>query len=90
MCLQKLSVGMFMLGAVREVNDFELVISLPHGLSGFVHATDVSVPFTEALREAALREEDEDENEDTDSDDDDYVSIFSGFDFFDVHIKVRD
>ena len=57
-----------MLGAVREASEFELVISLPHGLSGFVHATDVSEPFTALLREAAARAE-EDSDEDSDSED---------------------
>ncbi|XP_065187378.1 protein RRP5 homolog isoform X2 [Sycon ciliatum] len=50
---KKLSVGMLMLGAVNEITDFELIVSLPHGLSGYVRPTDVSPQYTEALLRAA-------------------------------------
>ena len=53
LAFQKLSVGMLMYGAVSEINEFELVVSLPHGLVGYVRPTDISPPYTESLLHAA-------------------------------------
>jgi hypothetical protein len=33
---RKLKVGMQVLGAVREINELDLVVSLPNGLAGYV------------------------------------------------------
>ena len=43
--------GMKVLGAIREVNEFDMVISLPNGLSGFVHITHINDKITERLKE---------------------------------------
>ena len=39
-----------MLGAIREVNEYDMVISLPNGLSGFVHITHINEKVTERLK----------------------------------------
>jgi hypothetical protein len=33
---KKLKVGMQMLGAVREINELDIVVALPNGMSGYV------------------------------------------------------
>nr|DBA15081.1 TPA: hypothetical protein GDO54_004338 [Pyxicephalus adspersus] len=48
---QDLSVGMLFLGCIREVKDFELVISLPYNLIGFVQATNICEAYTKLLTE---------------------------------------
>lgn len=48
---QKLYVGMKVLGAIKEVNEYDMVISLPNGLSGFVHITHINEKITEKLKE---------------------------------------
>ena len=40
-----------MLGAIKEVNEYDMVISLPNGLSGFVHITHINDVITERLKE---------------------------------------
>ncbi|NWJ03942.1 RRP5 protein, partial [Crypturellus undulatus] len=42
---------MLLLGCIKEVNDFELVISLPNGLSGFVPVTQISDAYSKMLSE---------------------------------------
>ncbi|CAH3149742.1 unnamed protein product, partial [Porites evermanni] len=48
---KKLYVGMKVLGAIKEVNEYDMVISLPNGLSGFVHITHINEKITEKLKE---------------------------------------
>ncbi|XP_022789365.1 protein RRP5 homolog [Stylophora pistillata] len=47
---KKVYVGMKVLGAIREVNEYDMVMSLPNGLSGFVHITNVNEKITERLK----------------------------------------
>ncbi|KAM5141017.1 protein RRP5 homolog isoform 2-T2 [Mantella aurantiaca] len=44
-----LSVGMLFLGCIKEVKDFELVVSLPYNLIGFVQATNICEAYTKLL-----------------------------------------
>ncbi|KAJ3219810.1 Protein RRP5, partial [Clydaea vesicula] len=57
---KKLSVGMTLLGVVKEINDLDLVISLPNQLTGFVAITEISDFITEKVENAAKIEEEED------------------------------
>ncbi|XP_054019547.1 protein RRP5 homolog [Dryobates pubescens] len=41
--------GMLFLGCIKEVSDYELVISLPNGLSGFVPVTQISDAYSKML-----------------------------------------
>ncbi|OXB58266.1 hypothetical protein ASZ78_010460 [Callipepla squamata] len=41
--------GMLLLGCIKEVTDFELVISLPNGFTGFVPVTQISDAYSELL-----------------------------------------
>ncbi|XP_074447508.1 protein RRP5 homolog isoform X3 [Larus michahellis] len=41
--------GMLLLGCVKEVSDYELVVSLPNGLSGFVPVTQISDAYSKML-----------------------------------------
>ena len=47
---KKLSVGMKLLGAVKEVNELDVAVSLPNGLSGFVHITRINEKITASLK----------------------------------------
>ena len=49
-----------MLGAIREVNEYDMVISLPNGLSGFVHITHINEKITERLKEELQADDSED------------------------------
>ncbi|KAM8805938.1 protein RRP5 homolog [Eudromia elegans] len=61
--VEALCEGMLLLGCVKEVNDFELVISLPNGLCGFVPVTQISDAYSKLLSDqVAGRELQEDLN----------------------------
>lgn len=55
--MQNLRVGMLFLGCIKEVKDFELVISLPYNLTGFVQATNICEAYTKLLNEQVEKEE---------------------------------
>ncbi|XP_007938068.1 protein RRP5 homolog [Orycteropus afer afer] len=55
--VESLCEGMRLLGCVKEVNDLELVISLPNGLQGFVQATEICDAYTKMLNEQVAQEE---------------------------------
>ncbi|KAJ7376224.1 hypothetical protein OS493_036047 [Desmophyllum pertusum] len=60
---KKLYVGMKLLGAIREVNEYDMAISLPNGLSGFVHITHINETITERLKEVLQQADDSKETE---------------------------
>ncbi|XP_053548424.1 protein RRP5 homolog [Bombina bombina] len=53
---KNLNVEMLFLGCVKEAKDFELVVSLPYGLTGFVHATYICDAYTKLLNEQVEKE----------------------------------
>ncbi|KAK1333495.1 LOW QUALITY PROTEIN: hypothetical protein QTO34_005879 [Cnephaeus nilssonii] len=55
--IESLCEGMRILGCVKEVNELELVISLPNGLQGFVQVTEISDAYTQKLNEQVEQEE---------------------------------
>ncbi|XP_074089895.1 protein RRP5 homolog [Macrotis lagotis] len=55
--VEALSEGVRLLGCVKEVNNLELVISLPNGLWGYVQATSICDAYTKKLNEQADLEE---------------------------------
>ncbi|KAI8806617.1 hypothetical protein BJ742DRAFT_679848, partial [Cladochytrium replicatum] len=57
----RLSAGMSVLAAVKEVHDMEIVMSLPNQLTGYVSITEISNKITELVEKIA-------ENDDEDSD----------------------
>ncbi|XP_078421131.1 protein RRP5 homolog isoform X1 [Cetorhinus maximus] len=57
---KKLTVGTLLLGCVKQVTDFELVIGLPHGLTGYVSLTSICDAYTNYLREQVNEELSED------------------------------
>lgn len=50
---KKLSTGMTLLGAIKEINDLDLCVSLPNQLTGFVSITEISSKLTEQVERAA-------------------------------------
>lgn len=54
---------MKLLGAIREVNEYDMAISLPNGLSGFVHITHINETITERLKEVLQQADDSKETE---------------------------
>ncbi|XP_028367529.1 protein RRP5 homolog isoform X3 [Phyllostomus discolor] len=55
--IESLCEGMRILGCVKEVNELELVISLPNGLQGFVQVTEICDAYTKKLNEQVAQEE---------------------------------
>uniref|UniRef100_A0A8C6W9K4 Protein RRP5 homolog n=1 Tax=Nannospalax galili TaxID=1026970 RepID=A0A8C6W9K4_NANGA len=55
--VKSLCEGMRILGCVKEVNDLELVISLPNGLQGFVQVTEICDAYTQKLNEQVAQED---------------------------------
>ena len=53
---QSLTPGMLLLGAVQEIGDLELTVSLPHNMCGVVTISSVSDPMTEEV-EVEVEEE---------------------------------
>ncbi|KAM9282065.1 protein RRP5 homolog isoform 2-T2 [Cariama cristata] len=47
--IEALCEGMLLLGCIKEVSDYELVINLPNGLSGFVPVTQISDAYSKML-----------------------------------------
>lgn len=52
---------MKVLGAIREVNEYDMIISLPNGLSGFVHITHINEKITERLKEVLQADDSKDD-----------------------------
>ncbi|XP_030058666.1 protein RRP5 homolog [Microcaecilia unicolor] len=52
-----LSVGLLLLGCVKEVRDFEVLVSLPDGLTGFVQVTNISDAYTKLLNDQVDKED---------------------------------
>lgn len=48
---------MLLLGCVKEANSFELVVSLPNGLTGFVQVTSICDSYTQMLSEQVAKQE---------------------------------
>ncbi|XP_062503604.1 protein RRP5 homolog isoform X2 [Corticium candelabrum] len=78
---KKLQVGCLLLGAVREVGEHDVTVSLPAGLSGFIHASDISTTFSDRLQQArdkaATVEQINDKDDDNDEEIEDDVPNFS-------------
>ncbi|XP_053245269.1 protein RRP5 homolog isoform X1 [Podarcis raffonei] len=55
--VESLTAGVLLLGCVKESNQFELVISLPNGLTGFVQVTRISDAYNEMLNEQVATDE---------------------------------
>ncbi|XP_077604551.1 protein RRP5 homolog isoform X1 [Crocuta crocuta] len=55
--VESLCEGMRILGCVKEVNELELVVSLPNGLKGFVQVTEICDAYTKKLNEQVAQEE---------------------------------
>ena len=45
--LQVLTEGMLLLGAIREIHQYNLIVSLPNNATGYVSIGNVSDPITE-------------------------------------------
>lgn len=54
---QALSEGMLLLGCIKEVSAYELTISLPNGLSGFVPVTQISDAYSNLLNKQVAQGE---------------------------------
>lgn len=48
---------MLLLGCVKEVSDYELVVSLPNGLSGFVPVTQICDAYSKMLSQEVAQGE---------------------------------
>ncbi|XP_064000521.1 protein RRP5 homolog [Pogoniulus pusillus] len=55
--VQAICEGMLLLGCIKEVSDYELVVSLPNGLSGFVPVTQISDAYSKMLSEEVAQGE---------------------------------
>lgn len=51
--LQKVDPGTLLLGAVREIRDYELRINLPNNVVGVVSITNMADSYTRLLKEFA-------------------------------------
>ena len=60
---QKLTPGMLVLGVASEVGDIDVVVNLPHGLTGFIKGTAISEEFNKMLEKGGEEEEEEEEAE---------------------------
>jgi ribosomal protein S1 len=61
--LQALREGVRLLGRVKEVKDFKVMVSLPHGLLGTLPVTAVNAAYTQRLQDVANAAEDEEVEE---------------------------
>ncbi|XP_062605737.1 protein RRP5 homolog [Saccostrea cucullata] len=63
---QILAPGMLVLGCVKEVHEYNLIISLPNNLSGTVALTQISPAYTQQLQRLTQLSEEDVANEETD------------------------
>lgn len=47
---------MLILGVIKEIHDYKLLVSLPSGIRGTVHITNVSQTYTDLLQRLAADE----------------------------------
>ncbi|XP_069467805.1 protein RRP5 homolog [Ambystoma mexicanum] len=52
-----ISTGLLLLGCVKQATEFELIVSLPHGLTGFVQVTNICEAYTKLLSDQVETEE---------------------------------
>lgn len=64
LALKQLVVGTHVLVQVSNITSFELVVSLPNSLSGYVPITNISKKFTAALEDVGSDSEDENDEDD--------------------------
>ncbi|CAC5391019.1 RRP5 [Mytilus coruscus] len=64
--IKMLSTDMLVLGCVKEVHDYEVILSLPGGLSGVVPITNISDAYHDQLKQLAGQSGTEDDIEDSD------------------------
>ena len=50
-CVQHLEVGTLILGAVREIGEYDVTISLPFNMVGSVGISDISNPLLKVVQE---------------------------------------
>lgn len=67
---KNLVVGMSVLGAVKEVHDLEIVVSLPNNLTGSVAITEISRVITERVERVAGAAGETEDGDDSETDDD--------------------
>ncbi|KAJ3286606.1 hypothetical protein HK104_008958, partial [Borealophlyctis nickersoniae] len=60
---KRINVGMTILGCIKEINDLELVVSLPHQQTGTVSITEISDHITAQVEKAAADDDDDDEDD---------------------------
>ena len=60
--LQTITTDMLVLAVVKEVRDYEIVLSLPGGAIGFLRVTDISKIYTNHLAKMAEDEEDDEQD----------------------------
>ncbi|KAJ3326789.1 Protein RRP5, partial [Blyttiomyces sp. JEL0837] len=60
--MKHLTIGMTLLGVVREINDLDLVLSLPNQLTGYVSITEISDEITAMVERAAGANDDDEED----------------------------
>ncbi|KCV69238.1 hypothetical protein H696_04655 [Fonticula alba] len=56
---KSLRTGMSLLGAIKEIGELELAISLPNGLTGYVHIAEISPYVTAQVEHVAAQEGDD-------------------------------
>ncbi|KAJ3186618.1 hypothetical protein HDU85_007438 [Gaertneriomyces sp. JEL0708] len=77
---KRLTVGMSVLGCIKEINDLDMVIALPHQLNGYVSITDISDVISAQVEKAAA----DDESDAASNDDAEDTSIPDLNDFFSI------
>eukprot|EP00079_Xenopus_tropicalis_P016710 XP_004915908.1 PREDICTED: protein RRP5 homolog [Xenopus tropicalis] len=54
---KNLSVGMMFLGCVKQAKDFELAVSLPYCLTGYIQATNICEAYTKLIGEQVKKDD---------------------------------
>ncbi|TPX57347.1 hypothetical protein CcCBS67573_g09266, partial [Chytriomyces confervae] len=60
---KKLNPGFTLLGVIKEINDLELIVSLPNQMTGAVSITEISQEITDLVERVAANEDGDDEAE---------------------------
>jgi rRNA biogenesis protein RRP5 len=74
---QRIVTGSLVLGQVSQITSYDIALSLPNNLTGYVPITSISDKITERIEASAATEENEDEDEEQESEDVNLMKLFS-------------
>lgn len=74
LAVQRLRIGMVLVGVVKEIHDLDMIVCLPGGLSGTLAITEISDVITAAVKKAAASASTSGDDDNDDGDDNEHAA----------------